>query len=111
MVLPGRISEAMAAEWVMPEQPRVSTRHSSMMPSLTFSVSLQAPCWGAHQPTPCVRPEMSLISLACTHLPSSGMGAGPWYAPLATGHMFSTSAVYCMPLLSFVFNPRLLKAA
>ena len=34
MVLPGRISEAMAAEWVMPEQPMVSTRASSMMPSL-----------------------------------------------------------------------------
>ena len=26
-----------------------------------------------------------------THLPSSGMGAGPWYAPLATGHMCWTS--------------------
>ena len=24
-------------------------------------VSLQAPCWGAHQPTPCVRPLMSEI--------------------------------------------------
>ena len=45
---------------------------------------------------------MSLISLAWTHWPSSGMGAGPWYAPLATGHMFSTSCEYCMPLLSFV---------
>ena len=78
MVLPGRISEAMAAEWVMPEQPIVSTRASSMTPSLTLSVSLQAPCCGAHQPTPCVRPEMSEISLAWTHLPSSGMGAGPW---------------------------------
>ena len=63
-VLPMRISEAMAAEWVMPEQPRVSTSASSMMPSLTLRVSLQAPCWGAHQPTPWVRPEMSLISLA-----------------------------------------------
>ena len=30
------------------------------MPSLTLRVSLQAPCWGAHQPTPCVRPLMSL---------------------------------------------------
>ena len=57
-------SAAMAAEWVMPEQPRVSTRASSMMPSLTFRVSLQAPCWGAHQPTPWVKPLMSLISLA-----------------------------------------------
>ena len=88
----GRISEAMAAEWVMPEQPRVSTRASSMTPSLMLRVSLQAPCSGAHQPTPWVRPEMSLISLAWTHLPSSGMGAGPWYAPLVTGHMCSTSA-------------------
>ena len=68
-----RISEAMAAEWVMPEQPRVSTRASSMMPSLTLRVSLQAPCWGAHQPTPWVKPEMSLICFAWTHLPSSGM--------------------------------------
>ena len=31
----------------MPEQPRVSTRASSMIPSLTFRVSLQQPCWGA----------------------------------------------------------------
>ena len=64
IVLPGSISDAMAAEWVMPEQPMVSTRHSSMMPSLTLSVNLHAPCWGAHHPTPCVRPEMSLISFA-----------------------------------------------
>ena len=82
-----RISEAMAAEWDMPEQPIVSTSASSMTPFLTFRVSLQAPCCGAHQPTPCVKPEISEISFACTHLPSSGMGAGPWYAPLATGHM------------------------
>ena len=77
IVLPMRISEAMAAEWVMPEQPMVSTRASSMTPFFTFSVSLHAPCWGAHQPIPWVKPEMSEISLACTHLPSSGMGAGP----------------------------------
>src|SRR5699024_11585925 len=57
--------------------------------SLMLRESLQAPCSGAHQPTPWVRPEMSLISLAWTHLPSSGMGAGPWYAPLVTGHMRS----------------------
>ena len=55
----------------------VSTSASSMTPFFTFSVSLQAPCCGAHQPTPWVKPEMSEISLACTHLPSSGMGAGP----------------------------------
>ena len=54
MVLPGRISLAMAAEWVMPEQPMVSTRASSMTPFFTFSDSLHAPCCGAHQPTPCV---------------------------------------------------------
>ena len=48
----------------MPEQPRVSTRASSMTPFLMLSVSLQAPCCGAHQPTPWVKPEMSLISLA-----------------------------------------------
>ena len=92
MVLPMRISLAMAAEWVMPEHPMVSTRASSMTPFFTFRVSLQAPCWGAHQPMPWVRPEMSPISLAWTHFPSSGMGAGPWYAPLATGHMCWTSA-------------------
>ena len=43
-VLPGRISEAIAAEWVIPEQPIVSTKASWIMPSLTFKVSLQAPC-------------------------------------------------------------------
>ena len=43
MVLPMRISEAMAAEWVIPEQPMVSTSASSMMPFLMFRVSLQAP--------------------------------------------------------------------
>ena len=61
-VLPGRISDAIAAEWVMPEQPSVSISASWMMPSLMLRVSLQAPCCGAHQPTPCVRPEISLIS-------------------------------------------------
>ena len=44
MVLPGRISAAMAAEWVMPEQPMVSTRASWMTPCFTLRVSLQAPC-------------------------------------------------------------------
>ena len=39
------------------------------------------------------KPEMSLISFAWTHLPSSGMGAGPWYAPFATGHICCTSVV------------------
>ena len=91
MVLPGRISAAMAAECVMPEQPMVSTSASSMTPSLTFRVSLQAPCCGAHQPTPWVRPEISLISLACTHFPSSGIGAGPWLGPFATQTICSTS--------------------
>ena len=81
----------MAALWVMPEQPMVSTSASWMMPSFTFSVSLQAPCWGAHQPTPWVRPEMSLISLACVQRPSWGMGAGPWSGPFATRHMCWTS--------------------
>ena len=54
MVLPGRISEAIAAEWVMPEQPMVSTSASSMTPFFTFRLSLHAPCCGAHQPTPWV---------------------------------------------------------
>ena len=49
------------------------------------------PCCGAHQPTPCVRPEMSLISYAFTQRPSSGMGAGPWCGPFAMGHICSTS--------------------
>ncbi len=64
MVLPGRISAAMAAEWVMPEQPMVSTSASSMIPPFTLRVSLQAPCWGAHHPTPWVKPAMSPISRA-----------------------------------------------
>ena len=84
---------AMAAEWVMPEQPMVSTKASSMMPFLMFRLSLQVPCCGAHQPTPWVKPEMSLISYALTHSPSSGMGAGPWCGPFATGHICSTSLV------------------
>ena len=28
------------------------------------------------------------VSVKAMLLTSSGMGAGPWYAPLATGHMF-----------------------
>ena len=67
----------MAAEWVMPEQPMVSTRASSTTPFFTFRVSLQVPCWGAHQPTPWDRPEISEIWVDLTHLPSSGIGAGP----------------------------------
>jgi len=82
---------AMAALWVMPEQPITSISASWMIPSLTFKVSLQAPCWGAHQPTPWVSPEMSLISLACTQRPSWGMGEGPWLGPWATRHMCWTS--------------------
>ena len=37
---------------------------------------------------------MSLTSFACTHLPSSGMGAGPCFGPLATIHISSTSLEY-----------------
>ena len=44
MVLPDRISAAMAALWVMPEQPMVSIKASWMTPSFTLSVSLHAPC-------------------------------------------------------------------
>ena len=80
-VLPGRISAAIAAEWVIPEHPIVSTSASWIIPSLTFNVSLHVPCWGAHQPTPCVKPEISLISLAFTHFASSGIGAAPWLTP------------------------------
>ena len=39
------------------------------------------------QPIPCVKPEISTISLDFTHLPSSGMGAGPWLGPFFTTHM------------------------
>ena len=35
----------------------VSTSASWMMPSLTLRVSLQAPCWGAHQPTAVAEPR------------------------------------------------------
>ena len=91
IVLPGRISDAIAAECVIPEQPNVSTSASSIIPSLTFNVNLHAPCCGAHQPTPWVSPLISLISFAWTHLPSCGIGAGPWYAPFAIGHICSTS--------------------
>jgi len=44
IVFPGKSSEAIAAEWVIPEHPIVSTNASSIIPSLTFRVSLQAPC-------------------------------------------------------------------
>ena len=51
-VLPTNASLAIAAEWVIPEHPTVSINASSMIPSLTFKVSLHAPCCGAHQPIP-----------------------------------------------------------
>ena len=35
------------------------------------------PCCGAHQPIPCVKPEISFTSLFFTHLPSVGTGAAP----------------------------------
>lgn len=50
-----------AAEWVIPEQPNVSTKASSIIPFLTFKVNLHAPCCGAHQPTPWDKPEISEI--------------------------------------------------
>src|SRR5574344_708649 len=103
MVLPTRISEAMAAEWVMPEQPMVSTSASSITPFLTFRVSLHAPCWGAHQPTPWVRPEISVICFAFTHLPASGIGAGSCFAPLQTHTISSTSREYCTLQLLLVY--------
>ena len=101
-VLPGRISLAMAAEWVMPEQPMHSTRASWMVPSLTLRVSLQAPCWGAHQPTPWVKPLMSFTSFACTHLPSWGMGAAPWMGPRFTQVISSSSLEYCIESSLFI---------
>ena len=75
IVLPTNISPAIAAECVIPEHPTVSTNASCIIPSLTFNVNLHAPCCGAHQPIPCVNPDISLISFAFTHLPSSGIEA------------------------------------
>ena len=43
IVFPGSISEAIAAECVIPEQPIVSTSASSIIPSFTLRLSLQAP--------------------------------------------------------------------
>ncbi len=77
MVLPMRISEAIAAEWVMPEQPMVSTSASSMTPFLMFRRQLAGALLRCAPADAVGKPEMSLISFACTHLPSSGMGAGP----------------------------------
>ena len=77
IVLPVSISPAMAADCVIPEHPIVSINASCITPSFMFNVNLHAPCCGAHQPIPCVNPEISLISFALTHFPSSGIGAGP----------------------------------
>ena len=44
IVFPTNISPAIAAECVIPEHPIVSTKASWIIPSLTFSVNLQAPC-------------------------------------------------------------------
>ena len=87
-VFPGKISEAIAADCVMPEQPMVSIRASSIIPFFTFSVSLQAPCCGAQAPTPWVKPLMFSICFACTHFPSSGIGAFSCKAPLVIGQQF-----------------------
>ena len=51
-------SAAMAAEVLQGK-----TKASSITPFFTFNESLQAPCCGAHQPTPCVNPEISSIFL------------------------------------------------
>ena len=99
IVLPGNISEAIAAEWVIPEHPTVSTNASSITPPLTFKVNLQAPCWGAHQPIPWVNPEISDICVACTHFPSTGIGAHAWLAHLETTHISSTSLEYIIILI------------
>ena len=69
--------QIIAAECVIPEHPIVSTSASWIIPSFTFRVSLHVPCCGAHQPTPCVKPEISFTSFAFTHFASSGIGAGP----------------------------------
>ena len=34
------------------------------------------------------------LSLACTHLPSAGIGAGPWFGPFASTHISVTSDEY-----------------
>ena len=41
---PGKISDAIAAECVIPEHPIVSTNASWMIPSLTLRVNLHPPC-------------------------------------------------------------------
>ena len=91
IVFPVKISPAIAAECVIPEHPIVSINASWIIPSFTFNVNLHAPCCGAHHPIPCVKPDMSLISFAFTHFPSSGIGAGPWSTPFATLHIPSNS--------------------
>jgi hypothetical protein len=46
---------------------------------------------------------MSFISFAITHLPSSGMGEGPFFGPFATHIIFSTSLEYFIGTVSLIF--------
>lgn len=58
----------------IPEEGKwVKSKEIKDISGLTHGIGWCAP----QQPIPCVRPEMPTISLAFTHLPSSGIGAGP----------------------------------
>jgi hypothetical protein len=66
----------------------------SMIPSLTFRVNLHVPCCGAHQPTPWVRPLISLISFTMVHLPSCGIGRDRFRAFGNYAHLFNFMSVF-----------------
>ena len=108
MVLPGRISAAMAAEWVMPEQPMVSTSASSITPSFTLSVSLHAPLLRS-APAYAVGKTFDILDFLCLDpLPFlrewvRGPCSNLPDTPLATQIIFSTSFEYCI-LCSSVLN-------
>jgi hypothetical protein len=46
---------------------------------------------------------MSLISVAFTHFPSSGIGAGPWLGPFATQTISSTALEKCIVNLQIFY--------
>ena len=66
MVLPGRISLAMAAEWVMPEQPMVSTSASSMTPCFDVEGQFAGALLG-RAPADAVGQAGDVLDLLCLH--------------------------------------------
>ena len=106
-VFPGKISPAIAAEWVMPEHPMVSTKASSIMPFFTFKVSLQVPCWGAHQPTPVsythLKISKGLLSKCCSLFKVRNVALSFWPSafPKALNHITTY-----LSLLSTVFSKK-----